>query len=277
MKQVSMWILVSVFAVIAGFSNLVFAYSVRQTVDLATGNSHGTIASVGLLCAVLLLATMLINFLKDVVTARFLYNTSINNKQRVFRAAFDETNTKADFVSALTNDMNTLENEFYLPIINCIMYVSMFIFASGTLLFYNIIHGLLMIFVAAVSVAVTMLFRKKLGDKRMQISDAQSEYTSKIKDMLYGLNIVRQFLALPKVAAEHDKVNKSLEQSKRRFSVYMAKMDAISTVISMFMFISSFLLGGYYVLIGIYTLGMMMAAIQLVNNIVIPMGELFSL
>jgi ATP-binding cassette subfamily C protein len=267
-----LWTLLAAAAILAGFSNLVFAYSVRQTVDLATGSSARPFFLVCLICGLLLLATAAVNCLKDLLNAKMIQRINLRKRERLFGAAFQDEQKNTDFVSLLTNDMHTLETEFYRQIFDLILHLSTFVFAGGMLLFYNRLHGVLIIVLAMLSVAVTLLFKNRLGKKRMRISETQEKYVSRIKDMFYGLKEIRLFLALPKVKDEHRNVSGKLEEAKLRFAAWMAGMEFLSTVLTMFMFIFSFLLGGYFVTRGIYTLGMMMSAIQLVNNIVTPVS-----
>ncbi|WP_286082940.1 hypothetical protein, partial [Parablautia intestinalis] len=83
--------------------------------------------------------------------------------------------------------------------------------------------------------------------------------------------VIRQFLAISRMSNEHDEVNKELEKSKQRFLLFTSTVNIFATLMTMSMFVISYLVGGYFVLNGIYSISMMMSAIQLVNNIAGPL------
>lgn len=270
-RKRSLAVLAVFFAVLAGFSNLVFAYTVREIIDYADDKTNAAPYSILARCSVFLLATICVNWLKQYTGARLIRSVSLDLKNRLFQTAFGRRAGSTDYVSVLSHDVQTINAEYYLPFMDLAMYISMFVFAAGVLFDYSWLHGTVMAATAGLSVFVSFMQKKNLAQKRIQVSQNQEIYTAKIRDMFYGLSIVRLFQALKQVSAEHQNENCRIEQSKFIYSVRIAGLDALSTLISMFMFMFSFVLGALFVRRGIYTLGMMLSAIQLVNNLVIPM------
>lgn len=263
-----------IFSIISGATSLVFAYTVKKIIDVITKNESQSWVQIILISIALLMLTVLIDYGREFFISNVIKYNNYEIKNSLFESAFLNKDSSIDYISVLTNDINTIEIDYIRPFFDLIMYISMFIFASVRLILYNWIHAIVMILIALISVCISFCTKQKIGDKRISISLCQENYTSKIKDMFCGMIIVRQFLALKKISNEHSIFNKKLENKKYEYNIFYAKVNALSTIFSMIMFFSSFLIGAYFVQQKIYTLGIMMSTIQLINNIVIPLQEI---
>lgn len=83
--------------------------------------------------------------------------------------------------------------------------------------------------------------------------------------------LLRQFQAQEMAYKETDEVANNLENSEYRCEKGLAFIELLSTVVTMSIFFISFIVGSYLVKIGLYSVAMMMSAIQLVNNVVMPL------
>lgn len=164
-----------------------------------------------------------------------------------------------------------IESDFFRAMFDFVELATTFLISSIVLFTYNLVHGTLILFISVFLVAGSHFLKDKVGSKRLVVSNCNEHYISKVKDMFYGVIVIRQFLAISKISNEHDIVDEQLEKSKMKFSIFVSTVSMFATLMAMGMFVISYLLGGYLVLSGVYSISMMMSAIQLVNNIAGPL------
>ena len=140
-----LWLIAILLAILAGFANLVFAFVVRQIGDYVSGDLISSLESILIVCSLLLLATILVNWIKQISCARLIRDANLRLKDHIFRSAFSKSSVNTDYVSVLTHDIQTINSEFYQPILDLVMSVSMFLFAAGALFLYNWFHVTLMV------------------------------------------------------------------------------------------------------------------------------------
>lgn len=270
MRKKIFLILIIILSVFSGITGLVYSYVVRIVIE---GINNPYSFKYRIIISIILMAlTILITYLREILIAKYIkiYNTIIRDS--LFKARLNN-NSKKEYISILINDVNTVENEYIKAKFDLITCIVMFVFAWGNLMMYSWIHGLIILIFAIASVSVSMILRSKARKYRVAISKNQEKYTHRVKDMLLGITVIKQFSALEHICLEHHKENENLETTKYENSKFLAKMEGISSVFSMSMFYISFLLGAFLVVRGTYTIAIMMSAIQLVNNIVSPMFE----
>ena len=253
-----------------GITGLVYSYVVRIVIE---GINNPDSFKYRIIISVILMAlTISITYFREILIGKYIkvYNSTIRDS--LFKARLNN-NSQKEYISILINDVNTVENEYIKAKFDLITCVAMFVFAWGNLMLYSWIHGLIILILAISSVSISMILRSKARKYRFAISKDQEDYTHRVKDMLLGITVIKQFSVLEHICLEHHKENENLETTKYENSKFLAKMEVISSIFSMSMFYISFLLGAFFVMRGTYTIAIMMAAIQLVNNIVSPMFE----
>ena len=264
-------ILTIIFSIISGLTGLVYSYVVRLVVEGVNceTNWSGRIA----ISIALMAITITINYIWSRLVAKEVYKFNFSTKNTVFENKFYDNND-SNYLSILTNDINTVENDNirakYELISCCVMFVAAWI----NLMIYSIIHATVILLFAIASVIISTTMRKRARQFRFAISKEQEQYSHRVEDLFLGIAVVKQFMAIKKMCLLHQDANKRLEVSKIENAKFLAFMEAISSIFSMSMFFVSFVIGVFLVRRGTYSVAIMMAAIQLVNNIVTPMFEI---
>lgn len=259
-----------IISILSGVTGLFFSWIVRLVMSGLEKDVNWTmIISITLMLTFL---TIGINALKEICVAKIIKEFNLIYKSRIFKAKFN-VNNKNNYLSILTNDINVIENDYIRTKYDLITWITMFACTWTNLLIYNWLHGIIIFIMALGSLYLSLRMRKIAREKRICVSQMQEMYTHKITDILLGISVIKQFMALKKIGEEHDIVNDKLEKAKYENNVFLAKMEALSTFFSMGMFYISFLIGVIYVNKGIYSISMMMASIQLINKIVTPLYE----
>lgn len=260
-------------SICSGLLSIVFAYTVKIVVDYATNDLRYSLIRTVVKIVVLLLLVVVINLSRNIAIAKAVFNVNRSTKNKLFRSFFDnhKHNNDNDFISVLSNDIFVIESDFFRAIFDFVELATTFLISSIVLFVYSFVHGTVILLISVFLVVGSHFLKDKVGSKRLAVSNCNEHYISKVKDMFYGVVVVRQFLAISKLSNEHDIVDEQLEKSKMNFSIFVSTVSTFATLMTMGMFIISYLLGGYLVLRGVYSISMMMSAIQLVNNIAGPL------
>lgn len=260
-------------SICSGLLSIVFAYTVKIVVDYATNDLGYSLIRTVVRIVVLLLLVVVINLSRNLAIAKAVFNVNRSTKSKLFRSFFDDHkhNNDTDFVSVLSNDISVIESDFFRAMFDFVELATTFLISSIVLFTYSFVHGIVILLISVFLVAGSHFLKDKVGSKRLAVSNCNEHYISKVKDMFYGVVVVRQFLAISKISNEHDIVDEQLEKSKMNFSIFVSTVSTFATLMTMGMFVISYLLGGYLVLSGVYSISMMMSAIQLVNNIAGPL------
>lgn len=103
-------------------------------------------------------------------------------------------------------------------------------------------------------------------------SDDLGRFTTKVKDMFTGFEVIKSFNIEKKAGSDYDKVNNKCENSKFRFTLMSSVINAISGGLGTLMFMGAMLIGVYFVIQKQMSLGQMLASTQLMNNVINPLG-----
>lgn len=257
-------------SILSGVTGLFFSWIVR----LIMSGIEKTVNWTMIISATLMLTllTIVINAAKEICIAKIIKDFNLKYKSLIFEAKFSSDRTN-NYLSILTNDINVIEEDYLRARYDLITWISMFLCTWTNLIIYNFFHGIVILCMAVVSLSVSLKMRSKARQKRIDVSQMQELYTHKVTDMFLGISVIKQFLVLKRIGKEHNVVNNRLEKAKFDNDVFLAKMEAVSTLFSMGMFYVSFLIGAIYVNKGIYSISIMMASIQLINKIVTPLYE----
>lgn len=215
----------------------------------------------------------LVDYLTSTTQACYLKKTLVALKQDIFKgliskdyASFHENNT-ADYLSNLTNDINLIETNYITPFLMMIGDVVIFIGTTAVLLWINPWVTVAMFAIAILLMVVPALFGRALESRQNQVSTEQSIFTTRIKDILEGYEVVKSYRMTKSVTTEFNAVNKTLEQYKFKSAHLKGVAQAISMMFAIGTQIAGMAIAGYFVIKGNMSVGNLFAVVQLGNGI----------
>ncbi len=205
---------------------LIISWLIKEIVDLISGTSRFTfgtllaIAGGGL--AVMLLAAVI----DYVFLSRFRAKAMRQYRGYVFGKlldkgiqAFSGENTSL-YLSALSNDVNTIERDFISPLQSTITTGITFVGALGLMLWYSPLLTLVSIGFSLLPIIVSVVFGNKAAQAEKIVSDRKERYTAMLKDALTGFTVIKSSKAERNIARIHDEQNESVaEASKKRTGI----------------------------------------------------------
>ena len=87
-------------------------------------------------------------------------------------------NHTADYLSAITNDVKMIEDNFLLPLLQVIQYTIIFIASLAVMIYFDIIVTVCVIIAIAIMLIVPSLFGGLLSERQDKYSDMLSSFTN---------------------------------------------------------------------------------------------------
>ena len=209
-----------VMTVLAAFlvaaSNLVISWTIKAISDLISGDtatSYGTLLLVVGVGFVMMLAAWVLD---RTFLSRFRATAMKQYRKYVFDRllekgiqAFSGENS-ARYLSALSNDANTIEQDYLRLLQNMIEVGITFIGALGLMLWYSPLLTLIAIGFSLLPVIVSVVLGNKAAVAEKDVSDKKERYTGMLKDVLSGFAVIKSFKAEKSISGIHDKSNDSV-------------------------------------------------------------------
>ncbi|MEG1255511.1 ABC transporter ATP-binding protein [Clostridium sp.] len=257
--------------------NVAVAWMLQYVVDAAMGSSLELFfRSVMWFGAYIILAFLVEIFLK-VSKATYIKKTVAFMRKDLMNGVLNQDiatftkNNSAKYISVLNNDISVIEQDYILSIFNIINNIVTFTLAFISLLYINVYITLVIIVISLFAFTIPQLFSKNLSNKKLKYSMSLEKFTIKIKDLLLGFEVIKNFNIENRAENEFIGVNNELELTKKKFSIYSGFVDSFAELLGTVMFMAPILIGGYLVITGKVTVGILIALIQLMNNLSGPL------
>ena len=147
----------------------------------------------------------------------------------------------------LTNDLQMLNNNYFINVFLLIYGVSTIVFV----LIYLILLSWQLLLAICLMVAISFLL-PKLTEKPLQkatelISDSNQKYLDTLNDWLSGLDQLQQFLSGAKLFSVIEKTSKKLEDANVKQTAYIKLLNAVNGIVSAAFGLALFVLAGWLV------------------------------
>lgn len=185
--------------------------------------------------------------------------------------SFASVNT-ADYISALTNDIKTVEENALIPFLQTIQYILVFLVTVAALFYYSPIIAGLMFVCLIVMYLVPASFGKAISKGQGRLSGNFALFTAGLKDQLSGYDVIRSFQLTDNVSKTFNANNDSLTDAKYTVDKLTSVSEGFAQTLAMGIQFLIMLVSGYMVLQGNMTAGVLLALIQLSGCFVQPVA-----
>jgi len=221
-------------------------------------------------------------FIYDILSKMFIKNVTKELRARVFSGIFrynykDFTSTNtADYISVLTNDMKLVEENYIVPLLVVLQFSVMFITTIGILLWISPLVTLCLFISMLLMFIVPSVFGKALESKQLALSNKLTSFTTKIKDMLSGYDVIRSYNLKGNITKEFEEENSALANTKFAADKLFVVNETLSQLLGMGTQFVAMFLSAYLVIKGNLSMGMLIAIIQLSGTFVQPVIMIMS-
>lgn len=185
-------------------------------------------------------------------------------------------NHTADYLSAITNDVKMIEDNFLLPLLQVIQYTIIFIASLAVMIYFDIIVTVCVIIAIAIMLIVPSLFGGLLSKRQDKCSDMLSSFTNHVKDLLSGFEIIKSYRMKKYVLSRFETSNEDTIKAKYSVDKAIAANEAVSMVLALLVQVVVVFLSAYFIIIGRISAGALLGMVQVSSNLANPLLIIFS-
>lgn len=213
------------------------------------------------------------SLLSKVLMRNIIRNARTNIFRGIFKRNYQEfhrVNT-ADYISALTNDIKIVEENYILAVFEVIQNLMLFAFALIFLLIISPLITLLLFVSLVFMVLIPGLIGQKLQIRQERLSEKYSEFTARIKDMLSGFEVIKSYHMFDSVMDQFRQENDDLANKKFKTDKLFVLNETTSQFLGVFSQVFTIFLGAFLVMAGKISMGSLIAILQLSGVFLVPL------
>lgn len=188
-------------------------------------------------------------------------------------ADFTSVNS-ADYLSALTNDVKNIEENYFNPILLCLQNILVFLASLGIMLYLSPLVLLCLFVATLLLVIIPGLFQGAIQKKQDAFSGKQSALTIAVKDFLSGFEVIRSYHMKRHTMEAFDTENNTVFSAKYALDKIVSIVEAVSTLLGITVQCSVLFLSAYLIITGKITAGALVGLVQVSGTIVVPIQAL---
>ncbi len=275
------WLLYSVLSIIIlSLYNLVISWTLQVIIDIISG-----VSKIGFLTVVYISIVSFIVFISAYLVYRiarpkYLQSVMLNYKQSIFDnlinkqiSSFCKENT-GRYLSIYSNDLAKIEENYFDSTLEVIDLSVSFIGAIILMLWYSPIMTVCAFILAFLPILASLTNTQKLIESENEVSDANSNFITLLKDILLGFSLIKSFKAENEIKLLFNQNIKINETVKYQLRYLEETINILGTASSVMMRIGIFLIGAFLSLNNEnITPGMVLLFLQLMNYIISPIEK----
>ena len=264
-------------ALLAAVAELMFSWLLKEIADLISGDCSYTLITLLIIMGVGY-AMFIVGWLID---RRFLSEFRARSMKQYQEYAFDRLLEKGIqafsgensslYISALSNDVNTIAQDFIGKLQNTIQVGISFVGALALMIWYSPLLTLIAIGFSLVPIIASIVLGDKAAVAEKNVSDKKESYTGMLKDALTGFSVIKSFKAEESIARLHNRSNESVADAARTRSKVTIDVSYASGLAGGFLQFGVFIVAAGLALSGRgITAGTAIAFVQLLNYVLAP-------
>lgn len=281
-KNMTVFVIAVFGALAAGSLNLILSWLMQQLIDAASGSetvlSLDSLAWISggfiLLCAAVSLPGCL-------ATPRYIARAIKQYKDFAFRklteksiSSFRDEST-ATYLSALTNDATSIEENYLSQQLSVITKTVTFIGALVMMIIYSPLMTAIAVGLTVLPLVASVLTGNRIEAAERRVSDRNKDFTAALSDCLGGFSVIKSFKAEKEIFKLFAEDNRSLETAKLGKRRIKAIVGTIGSTAGMFAQLGVFVIGSYMAVYGYgLTPGTVIVFVNLMNFMIQPVAEL---
>jgi len=260
--------------------SLIVSWLLQQVIDLVSGYDTGfTLTELLGIAIMMVLGIAVVEMISYHFVPRFITRGISQYKEYIFQelskkniSAFSDENSST-YISALTNDIQSIEQGYLRNIFTLMESILAFIGATALMIWYSPVLTLVAAGFSLLPIVAVVLSGNKVAQAEKSVSDKNEMYTSTLKDSLGGFSVMKSFKAESQMLRIFKDIVRKLAnaQCKREKTKILVKaLSVIAGVVTQF---GVFIVGAYFALSGKnITAGTIIIFVQLMNYILAPIG-----
>lgn len=187
----------------------------------------------------------------------------------------DENDNKDD-LSQFSTNVDILYGNYYINKVLIVYYLSQFVLAILAVTYLNWIVCLVAFVTSAIPLMIPQICQSKVRSSMDEYSSSSKEYLDFINDSLLGKHEIKAYNTQETFFEKQSLKNAMVEYARSKSKLIIYSVNMVSSGFSSLTFLATIGISGYFVIKGNFTIGAMIAVIQLLNSMVSPLIQLSS-
>lgn len=260
--------------------NLMISWLIQQIMDCTANQDMQALVRSAWIVIIVVVIYTIANVMYRAVYPRFLQRAMQQYRDYAFSRltqkslrSFSKEGT-ALYVSALTNDCTSIENNYLAATFTLIELLFCFLGALIMMLYYSPVMLVLAVALSFLPVAVSMTAGNRLTEQEKEISKKNERFVSIVNELLSGFPVIKSFRAETQASRLFSQRNEQAEEvkkNKRRTEQLISLLANDAGIIAQ---MGIFLAGAWLAISGKgVTAGVVIVFVQLMNYILNPISQ----
>ena len=269
-----------IMTIVMSFLNLMISWLIQQIMDSMANQNMQSAVRCAWIAASVVIAYTVANAVYRAVYPRFLQRAMQQYRDYAFSRltqkslrSFSKEGT-ALYVSALTNDCTSIENNYLAATFTLIEFLFCFLGALIMMLYYSPVMLVLAVALSFLPVAVSMTAGNRLTEQEKEISKKNERFVSIVNELLSGFPVIKSFRAETQASRLFSKRNEQAEEAKKNKRRTEQLISLLANDAGIIAQMGIFLAGAWLAISGKgVTAGVVIVFVQLMNYILKPISQ----
>lgn len=269
-----------IMTIVMSFLNLMISWLIQQIMDSMANQNMQAVVRCAWIAASVVIAYTVANAVYRAVYPRFLQRAMQQYRDYAFSRltqkslrSFSKEGT-ALYVSALTNDCTSIENNYLAATFTLIELLFCFWGALIMMLYYSPVMLVLAVALSFLPVAVSMKAGNRLTEQEKEISKKNERFVSIVNELLSGFPVIKSFRAETQASRLFSQRNEQAEEAKKNKRRTEQLISLLANDAGIIAQMGIFLAGAWLAISnkGV-TAGVVIVFVQLMNYILNPISQ----
>lgn len=269
-----------IMTIVMSFLNLMISWLIQQIMDSMANQNMQSAVRCAWIAASVVIAYTVANAVYRAVYPRFLQRAMQQYRDYAFSRltqkslrSFSKEGT-ALYVSALTNDCTSIENNYLAATFTLIEFLFCFLGALIMMLYYSPVMLVLAVALSFLPVAVSMTAGNRLTEQEKEISKKNERFVSIVNELLSGFPVIKSFRAETQASRLFSQRNEQTEEAKKNKRRTEQLISLLANDAGIIAQMGIFLAGAWLAISnkGV-TAGVVIVFVQLMNYILNPISQ----
>ena len=269
-----------IMTIVMSFLNLMISWLIQQIMDCTANQDMQALVRSAWIVIIVVVIYTIANVMYRAVYPRFLQRAMQQYRDYTFSRltqkslrSFSKEGT-ALYVSALTNDCTSIENNYLAATFTLIELLFCFLGALIMMLYYSPVMLVLAVALSFLPVAVSMTAGNRLAEQEKEISKKNEHFVSIVNELLSGFPVIKSFRAETQASRLFSKRNEQAEEAKKNKRRTEQLISLLANDAGIIAQMGIFLAGAWLAISGKgVTAGVVIVFVQLMNYILNPISQ----
>lgn len=260
--------------------NLMISWLIQQIMDCTENQDMQALVRSAWIVIIVVVIYTIANVMYRAVYPRFLQRAMQQYRDYAFSRltqkslrSFSKEGT-ALYVSALTNDCTSIENNYLAATFTLIELLFCFLGALIMMLYYSPVMLVLAVALSFLPVAVSMTAGNRLTEQEKEISKKNERFVSIVNELLSGFPVIKSFRAETQASRLFSQRNEQAEEAKKNKRRTEQLISLLANDAGIIAQMGIFLAGAWLAISGKgVTAGVVIVFVQLMNYILNPISQ----